>query len=91
MKMEADGSFLLKNLGKSLVFLNGKEIAIGQSMSLRSNSLIEVCGFPLSSCLISFKLFEWFCRLIFNLCFSFEIIILLALICCSVTRELIYC
>ncbi|OAY57481.1 uncharacterized protein LOC110609792 isoform X3 [Manihot esculenta] len=44
IKMEADGSFLLKNLGKSLVFLNGKEIAIGQSMSLRSNSLIEIGG-----------------------------------------------
>ncbi|KAJ9147007.1 hypothetical protein P3X46_029215 [Hevea brasiliensis] len=41
VKMEADGSFFLKNLGKSLVFLNGKEVATGQSMSLGSNSLIE--------------------------------------------------
>ncbi|KAJ9172710.1 hypothetical protein P3X46_015921 [Hevea brasiliensis] len=44
IKMEADGSFFLKNLGKILVSLNGKEVATGQSMSLGSNSLIEIGG-----------------------------------------------
>ena len=43
--MEGDGSFFLKNLGKSPMFLNGKELASGQSMGLRSSSLIEVCSF----------------------------------------------
>ncbi|KAG8662769.1 hypothetical protein MANES_01G142000v8 [Manihot esculenta] len=57
VKMEADGSFLLKNIGKSLVFLNGREIASGQSTRLTSNSLIEVCIFPSSPCLISFRLY----------------------------------
>lgn len=44
--MEEDGSFFLKNLGKSSIFLNGKEIARGQLMALNSGSLIEVNGFP---------------------------------------------
>lgn len=43
--MEQDGSFFLKNLGKSSMFLNGKEIATGQAGSLSSSSLIEVCWF----------------------------------------------
>ncbi|WCJ43539.1 Forkhead-associated (FHA) domain-containing protein [Euphorbia peplus] len=42
IRMETDGSFLLKNLGKSLVFLNGQEVATGQSMILGSGSLIEI-------------------------------------------------
>lgn len=41
--MESDGSFFLKNLGKSSIFLNGKEIATGHAASLCSSSLIEVC------------------------------------------------
>ncbi|XP_065852793.1 uncharacterized protein [Euphorbia lathyris] len=41
-QMEADGSFLLKNLGKSLLFLNGQEVATGQSMILGSGGLIEI-------------------------------------------------
>lgn len=44
--MEEDGSFFLKNLGKSSIFLNGKEVARGQLLSLNSGSLIEVNGFP---------------------------------------------
>ena len=40
--MEKDGSFSLKNLGKSSIFLNGKEVSTGQLMSLGSSSLIEV-------------------------------------------------
>lgn len=40
--MEGDGSFILKNLGKSPIFLNGKEVATGHTMRLRSSSLIEV-------------------------------------------------
>ncbi|KAG5245553.1 Forkhead-associated domain-containing protein [Salix suchowensis] len=42
IKMEGDGSFFLKNLGKSPMFLNGKELTSGQSMGLRSSSLIEI-------------------------------------------------
>ncbi|CAK7334407.1 unnamed protein product [Dovyalis caffra] len=42
IKMERDGSFFLKNLGKSPIFLNGKELTTGQSMGLRSSSLIEI-------------------------------------------------
>lgn len=42
IKMEQDGSFFLKNLGKSSIFLNGKEIATGQAASLSSSSLIEI-------------------------------------------------
>ncbi|KAF3440756.1 hypothetical protein FNV43_RR19042 [Rhamnella rubrinervis] len=41
IKMEGDGSFFLKNIGKSSIFLNGKEVASGQLLSLCSNSLIE--------------------------------------------------
>ncbi|KAK1588546.1 hypothetical protein Q3G72_024485 [Acer saccharum] len=42
IKMEGDGSFILKNLGKSSVFLNGQEIATGQGVRLRSGNLIEI-------------------------------------------------
>lgn len=40
--MEGDGSFSLKNLGKSSIFLNGKEVSTGQLIGLVSSSLIEV-------------------------------------------------
>ncbi|CAI0392937.1 unnamed protein product [Linum tenue] len=42
IKMEKDGSFILKNLGKSPMFLNGEELLMGQSSSLSSSSLIEI-------------------------------------------------
>ncbi|KAK6288134.1 hypothetical protein POUND7_014313 [Theobroma cacao] len=42
IKMEEDGSFSLKNLGKSSIFLNGKEVSTGQLMGLGSSSLIEI-------------------------------------------------
>ncbi|XP_048335080.2 uncharacterized protein LOC107409113 [Ziziphus jujuba] len=44
IKMEGDGSFFLKNIGKSPIFLNGKEVANGQLLSLYSSSLIEIRG-----------------------------------------------
>lgn len=44
IKMEADGSFLLKNLGKSSVSVNGVEIASGQLLNLSTNCLIEIRG-----------------------------------------------
>lgn len=44
--MQGDGSFLLKNLGKHAILLNGLEVATGQIGNLSSSSLIEVCGFP---------------------------------------------
>ncbi|XP_068343958.1 uncharacterized protein [Pyrus communis] len=42
IKMEGDGSFSLKNLGKSSIFLNGEEVASGQRVSLSSSNLIEI-------------------------------------------------
>ncbi|KAM5546695.1 hypothetical protein ABKV19_001299 [Rosa sericea] len=42
IKMDADGSFSLKNLGKSSIFLNGREIATGELLSFASSNLIEI-------------------------------------------------
>ncbi|XWS33819.1 hypothetical protein CRYUN_Cryun22dG0115600 [Craigia yunnanensis] len=42
IKMEKDGSFSLKNLGKSSIFLNGKEVSTGELMGLGSSSLVEI-------------------------------------------------
>ncbi|XP_041017640.1 uncharacterized protein LOC121259902 isoform X1 [Juglans microcarpa x Juglans regia] len=42
IKMEEDGSFFLKNLGKSSIFLNGKEVSRGQLLRLNTGSLIEI-------------------------------------------------
>ncbi|XP_073155530.1 uncharacterized protein [Henckelia pumila] len=44
IKMEADGSFFLKNLGKSSVSVNGMTIETGQLLSLSSSCLIEIKG-----------------------------------------------
>ncbi|KAE8731378.1 putative leucine-rich repeat receptor-like protein kinase [Hibiscus syriacus] len=46
IKMEEDGSFNLKNLGKCWVSINSKEVATGQSMGLGSSCLIEIRGMP---------------------------------------------
>lgn len=40
--MEADGSFFLRNLGKSPVSVNGIAIVTGQLLTLSSSCLIEV-------------------------------------------------
>ncbi|KAI9109735.1 hypothetical protein K1719_019365 [Acacia pycnantha] len=42
IRMEANGSFIIKNLGKSSIFVNGKEIITGQMWGLSSGSLIEI-------------------------------------------------
>ena len=42
IKMEENGSFFLKNIGKSSIFLNGKEVATGHRVCLSSSCLIEV-------------------------------------------------
>ncbi|KAF3967449.1 hypothetical protein CMV_008557 [Castanea mollissima] len=42
IKMKEDGSFFLKNLGRSSIFLNGKEVGRGQLLNLNSGSLIEI-------------------------------------------------
>lgn len=42
IKMEEDGSFHLKNLGKNSMFINGKEVVKGQRIGLSSCSLIEI-------------------------------------------------
>lgn len=44
IKMEADGSFFLKNLGKSPVSVNGMTIETGEFLSLGSSCLIEIKG-----------------------------------------------
>lgn len=44
IQMEADGSFFLRNLGKSPVSVNGVAIATGQLLTLSSSCLIEIRG-----------------------------------------------
>lgn len=44
--MDANGSFIIKNLGKRTLYLNGKEVPKGQMRSLSAGSLIEVTAFP---------------------------------------------
>lgn len=44
VKMEANGSFYLKNLGKSLISVNGKLVATGQLICLGTSCLIEIRG-----------------------------------------------
>ncbi|XP_015876009.3 uncharacterized protein LOC107412700 isoform X1 [Ziziphus jujuba] len=46
IKLEKGGSFHLKNLGKSAISINGKEVGPGLSVSLNSNCLIEIRGMP---------------------------------------------
>ncbi|XP_020234061.1 uncharacterized protein LOC109814121 [Cajanus cajan] len=47
IKLEANGSFIIKNLGKRSIFLNGKEIATGQARGLSASSVIEIRGISL--------------------------------------------
>ncbi|KAL1542945.1 hypothetical protein AAHA92_19974 [Salvia divinorum] len=44
MKMDTYGTFHLKNLGRTPVYVNGKDVATGQSLGLTSGCLIEVRG-----------------------------------------------
>ncbi|KAL1569532.1 hypothetical protein AAHA92_01001 [Salvia divinorum] len=44
IKMEADGSFFLKNLGKSSVLVNGVAVACGQMLNLSTSCLIDIRG-----------------------------------------------
>lgn len=44
MKMDMHGAFHLKNLGKAPIYMNGEEVATGQSLCLKSGCLIEVRG-----------------------------------------------
>ncbi|XP_077221026.1 forkhead-associated (FHA) domain-containing protein isoform X2 [Tasmannia lanceolata] len=44
IKMEEDGSFYLKNLGKCPILVNNKEVATGQRFPLSSSCLIEIRG-----------------------------------------------
>lgn len=63
--MDADGSFSLKNLGKSSIFLNGREIATGKILNFASSNLIEV--------IFSSRPFRSFCQPS-NICFSFYVV-----------------
>ncbi|KAL5063713.1 hypothetical protein RYX36_025450 [Vicia faba] len=42
IKMDANGSFTIKNLGKRTLYLNGKEVPKGQMRGLSAGSLIEI-------------------------------------------------
>ncbi|KAK4417382.1 Microspherule protein 1 [Sesamum alatum] len=44
IKMEADGSFFIRNLGKSSLSVNGTTVATGQLLNLTSSCLIEIKG-----------------------------------------------
>ncbi|KAG9137238.1 hypothetical protein Leryth_024941 [Lithospermum erythrorhizon] len=44
IKMDADGSFVLKNIGKSTISVNGMPASCGQSLFLSSGCLIEIAG-----------------------------------------------
>ncbi|KAG8377868.1 hypothetical protein BUALT_Bualt08G0078200 [Buddleja alternifolia] len=44
IKMDMHGTFHLRNVGKSSVYVNDREVATGQSLSLTSGCLIEVRG-----------------------------------------------
>ncbi|KAL0378331.1 UNVERIFIED_CONTAM: Microspherule protein 1 [Sesamum radiatum] len=44
IKMEADGSFFIRNLGKSSLSVNGTTVATGQLLNLSSSCLIEIKG-----------------------------------------------
>ncbi|XAR59324.1 hypothetical protein NMG60_11015114 [Bertholletia excelsa] len=44
IKMEKDGSFSLKNLGKSSISVNGKAVGSGQLLNLIPSCLIEIRG-----------------------------------------------
>ncbi|XP_058766923.1 uncharacterized protein LOC131640536 [Vicia villosa] len=44
IKMDASGSFMIKNLGKRTLYLNGKEVPKGQMRGLSAGSLIEIWG-----------------------------------------------
>lgn len=52
--MEADGSFFLKNLGKSPVSVNGMTIETGEFLSLGSSCLIEVLFLHTRDCINCF-------------------------------------
>ncbi|KAL9312543.1 hypothetical protein ACSQ67_017995 [Phaseolus vulgaris] len=47
IKMDKEGSFYIKNFGKSSILVNSKEVQTGQSQRLHTNYLIEVRGIPL--------------------------------------------
>lgn len=47
--MDKSGSFDLKNLGKCSISVNNKEVGPGQSLSLISSCLIEVCSYSSSN------------------------------------------
>ncbi|XP_050363822.1 uncharacterized protein LOC126782591 [Argentina anserina] len=46
LKMDRDGSFLLKNLGSCSISVNSTELTPGQNLRLSSSCLIEIRGMP---------------------------------------------
>ncbi|XP_056169971.1 uncharacterized protein LOC115686010 isoform X2 [Syzygium oleosum] len=48
IKLERDGTFFLKNLGRSSIYVNGTAVSGGNHINLTANCLIEVKGMKLS-------------------------------------------
>ncbi|KAL3723767.1 hypothetical protein ACJRO7_035869 [Eucalyptus globulus] len=48
IKLERDGTFLLKNLGRSSIYVNGTAVSSGNHLHLTANCLIEVKGIQFS-------------------------------------------
>ena len=50
IKMDEEGAFFLKNIGKFSIFVNGNEVPAKKHINLLSRSLAKVCGmFPFAS------------------------------------------
>ena len=54
--MDKGGSFCLKNLGKCSISVNNKEVGPGQSLSLISSCLIEVCSYSF----LNMNIIKWY-------------------------------
>ncbi|KAL9226684.1 hypothetical protein vseg_002467 [Gypsophila vaccaria] len=46
IKMDKDGTFVLRNMGKCSIYVNNKEVFPGLTLGLHSNCLIEIRGMP---------------------------------------------
>ncbi|KAK9683454.1 hypothetical protein RND81_10G142100 [Saponaria officinalis] len=46
IKMEKEGTFILRNMGKCSIYVNNKEVIPGLTLGLHSNCLIEIRGMP---------------------------------------------
>ena len=52
IKIKRDACFYIKNLGKKLIFVNGKPVEMNSKRRLSDNAIIEVWGISGVFCLI---------------------------------------